>query len=178
MMTMESSGEFIKQGMLDRNKFRIGFAMGFKSKNVVNKAYKSLNTEKVSMIHDVLGGLPSVKAVKLTQNQLKDTLSKFREGELNVLIATNVVEEGLDVSTCNQVICLNELLTVKAFIQMKGRARQENSKFIFICAKEETKTFNQNKVMFESVINFMKKITTKTGRNEIVPEHHVLHLRQ
>ena len=41
--------------MLDRNKFKIGFAMGFKSKNIVNKAYKAFNTEKVSMIHDVLG---------------------------------------------------------------------------------------------------------------------------
>lgn len=58
------------------------------------------------------------------------------------MIATNVVEEGLDVSTCNQVICLNELLTVKAFIQMKGRARQENSKFLFVCAEEEKSTFD------------------------------------
>ena len=57
-----------------------------------------------------------MRSIKLTQNQLKETLNKFRRGELNVLIATNVVEEGLDVSTCNQVICLNELLTVKAFI--------------------------------------------------------------
>ena len=49
-------------------KFRIGFAMGFKSRNIVNKAYRALNTEKVSMINDVLGQLPSVRAVKLTQN--------------------------------------------------------------------------------------------------------------
>ena len=48
-----------------------------------------------------------------------------------------MVEEGLDVSTCNLVICLNELATVKTFIQMKGRARQLNSRFVFLCAKEE-----------------------------------------
>ena len=64
-------------------------------------------------------------------------MEKFNEGVLNVLIATNVVEEGLDVSTCNLVICLNELATVKAFIQMRGRARQQNSKFVFLCAQEE-----------------------------------------
>ena len=52
--------------MLDKTKFKVGFAMGFKSKNIVNKAYRALNTEKISMIHDVLGQLPSVRAVKLT----------------------------------------------------------------------------------------------------------------
>ena len=108
--------EFVSKGMLSKDNFKIGFAMGFKSKNIVNKAYKALNTEKVTMLQDVLGQLPSVRSIKLSQNQLKETLDKFRRGMLNVLIATNVVEEGLDVSTCNQVICLNELLTVKAFI--------------------------------------------------------------
>ena len=41
------------------------------------------------------------------------------------------------MSTCNQVICMNELTTVKAFIQMKGRARQINSRFVFLCSEEE-----------------------------------------
>ena len=66
----------------------------------------------------------SINTGKMTNNQLKDVLSKFKQGRINVLIATNVVEEGLDVSECNLVICMNELLNVKAFIQMKGRARQ------------------------------------------------------
>lgn len=61
-------------------------------------------------------------------------MDSFNHGRINVLIATNVVEEGLDVSTCNLVVCLNELATVKAFIQMKGTARQLNSQFVFLCA--------------------------------------------
>lgn len=61
--------------------------------------------------------------VKMSNNQLKEILSKFKNGNVNILIATNVVEEGLDVSECNLVICMNEMMNVKAFIQMKGRAR-------------------------------------------------------
>jgi ERCC4-related helicase len=64
-------------------------------------------------------------------------LANFKNGTINVLIATNVIEEGLDVSECNLVICVNELVNVKAFIQMKGRARQKDSNFIFLCADGE-----------------------------------------
>lgn len=94
-----------------------------------------------------------------------------------MLIATNVVEEGLDVSTCNQVICLNEIQTVRTLIQMKGRAREKNSKFVFVCANEQQEAFSQSKAMFMRVINFMKKITTKAQR-EVVPERDVLSIRR
>lgn len=57
-----------------------------------------------------------VSQVKISNSQLKETLQNFRKGHVNVLIATNVIEEGLDVSECNLVICMNELLNVKAFI--------------------------------------------------------------
>ena len=104
----DSQDSFL-QPLLNREMFRIEFAMGFKARNIVNRAYKSLNTEQMSLEEDVLGQLPSIGTIKLSQKKLKETLSNFRSGIVNVLIATNVVEEGLDVSTCNQVICLNEI---------------------------------------------------------------------
>jgi len=47
---------------------------------------------------------------------LDESLSNFKEGKINLLFATNVIEEGFDVIDCNLVICFNELMTVKAFI--------------------------------------------------------------
>lgn len=55
-------------GLLDKDKFKIGFAMGFKAKNIVNRAYKSLNTDEISLEEDVLGSLPSIGTIKLSQN--------------------------------------------------------------------------------------------------------------
>lgn len=96
--------------------------------------------------------------VRISSQQLKDVLSQFKRGEVNVLIATNVIEEGLDVSECNLVICLNELLNVKAFIQMKGRARQFDSKFIFLCADAEYQEVERERKNFAVVIDKMKEL--------------------
>lgn len=57
------------------------------------------------------------------QNTLKD----FREGRKNLLIATSALEEGIDISACNVVICFNKPPNLKSYVQRRGRARQEKS---------------------------------------------------
>jgi len=158
---------------LDPKKFRVGLAMGVKQQNLVNKAYKSTNTDQVDLLKD---SLPSLKSVKMTKNELEETLSKFRCDQVNILIATNVVEEGLDVSTCNQVICLNELMTVKAFIQMKGRARQVDSKFIFLAAHESWEKVKDDQDAFARVISHMQVITMRAQRKqrELAPHENII----
>ncbi|KAL2827773.1 hypothetical protein BDW59DRAFT_179036 [Aspergillus cavernicola] len=61
-----------------------------------------------------------------------ETLRKFRNGYLNLIITTDALEEGIDVPACNTVISLDRPLTLKSFIQRRGRARQKNSVFINI----------------------------------------------
>ena len=38
------------------------------------------------------------------RRKLRETLAKFKDGRVNTLISTSVIEEGLDVRTCNLVI--------------------------------------------------------------------------
>jgi len=61
------------------------------------------------------------------------TLDEFRAGKLNVILATSVLEEGIDVSSCHLVICFERPKNLKSFVQRRGRARKQESKyFIFL----------------------------------------------
>ena len=90
-----------------------------------------------------------------TLNELNKTISYFNNNAINILIGTSAVEEGLDIQTCNGVMVFVELMTVKSYIQMKGRARVKNSKFyLFTNSVENTvKRINE----FIEIRNKMKE---------------------
>ena len=62
------------------------------------------------------------------ENQ-KETLDDLRSGRTNLVVTTNALEEGIDVSACNNVICFNGPTNLVSFVQRRGRARKSASKY-------------------------------------------------
>ena len=58
-------------------------------------------------------------------------LRKFDVGELDVLVSSAALEEGLDVADCGFVIRFSSVATTKAHIQGSGRARHRNAKIYY-----------------------------------------------
>lgn len=52
--------------------------------------------------------------------------------QVNIIIATSMLEEGLDVQSCNLVIRFDPSATICSFIQSRGRARMQNSDFVLM----------------------------------------------
>ena len=67
----------------------------------------------------------------------KKSIDNFRLQKWKILIATNVIEEGLDIPNWNKIIVFDKIQTPKTYIQMSGRARQINSSINFLCIDSE-----------------------------------------
>jgi Fanconi anemia group M protein len=72
----------------------------------------------------------------LSQKEQKEILDKFREGEFNVLVATSVGEEGLDVPKVDLVMFYEPIPSAIRHIQRRGRTgRQEQGRVKVFIAK-------------------------------------------
>ncbi|XP_048416470.1 probable ATP-dependent RNA helicase DHX58 isoform X2 [Stegostoma tigrinum] len=71
----------------------------------------------------------------MTQQEQHEVIRKFRNGIINLLLATSVAEEGLDIKECNIVIRYGLINNEIAMMQARGRARAENSIYSVVAKK-------------------------------------------
>ena len=71
------------------------------------------------------------------RKKLKDTLAKFKAGTTNTIVSTSVIEEGLDVRSCNLVIKFDFPQTFRSYVQSKGRARAKPSQYILMMSQTD-----------------------------------------
>lgn len=122
---------------------------------------KVLSSWKCGFLVGVHSGLKS-----MSRKNTNIILNKFRSGELNLLIATKVGEEGLDIQTCCLVIRFDLPETVASFIQSRGRARMPKSEYAFLVDRGNQREldliehFTRSEAQMNDEISSRKSLTT------------------
>ncbi|KAF8638830.1 hypothetical protein AX17_001888 [Amanita inopinata Kibby_2008] len=68
---------------------------------------------------------------------VSDTVQAFRNGTINILIATSVAEEGLDFPACDLVVRFDPLQHMVGYVQSRGRARSRTSTFVVMVQEND-----------------------------------------
>lgn len=76
---------------------------------------------KINIKNSIFVGQAKKNGLGFSQKEQKEKLDKFREGEFNVLIATSVAEEGLDIPKVDKVIFYEPIPSAIRSIQRRGR---------------------------------------------------------
>ncbi|KMQ96898.1 endoribonuclease dicer [Lasius niger] len=79
---------------------------------------------------------------KLFDNEMKgymelEQLHKFKAGSTNCIVATDVVDEGIDVPACTLIIRFDMPMDFRGYVQSKGRARHSSSQYIVLMPKDD-----------------------------------------
>lgn len=115
----------------------------------------------------------------LSQKKQLEILNRFKTGQLNTLISTNVGEEGLDIAECDLVIFYDVVVSETRFIQRRGRTarHREGKVLILYCrgTKDELylrialmklKKMNSNLRTANSTLNSKKGSITRLKTDE------------
>ncbi|MFX1499147.1 MAG: DEAD/DEAH box helicase [Promethearchaeota archaeon] len=94
------------------------------------------------------------------QNKQLELLDEFREGKINVLIATSVAEEGLDIPNVDSVIFYEPVPSEIRLIQRRGRTGRHSPGRCYILLTRETVDIPFHKVALRKEIT-MNSILSK-----------------
>lgn len=103
-----------------QNVFRTGALLGM-SENSARKAFLDITRMMLKQSNE-------------------DTLRDFKVGDLNLIVATAVAEEGLDVQACNNVVRWDPPMNMVSWAQSRGRARRQRSSFVLMFSDSSVHT--------------------------------------
>jgi len=100
-----------------------------------------------------------VSAFGLKRNQRRP-IKDFASGKLQVLVATDVLSEGIDVPECSLVVAFDTVANPTAFVQMRGRARQHDGG-AFVLFAPDRETLERIFQLEQGAANFEKEMLNK-----------------
>lgn len=105
--------------------------------SAVKDHHPNLNFLSPSYIIGHGKNISCIKSSLMGLQKQEEVLQKFRTKAYNLVVATSVVEEGMDIPKCNLVIRFDPPENFRAYVQSKGRARVNDSSYILMVKSRE-----------------------------------------
>jgi len=136
--------EIVKEQLSKNEKSKIIIFTQYR--DTVNKICEELNKiEKVrassfvGQAKKIHGSGKNEKISGLNQKEQKEIINKFSNGEINVLVATSIAEEGLDIPEVNEVIFYEPVPSAIRTIQRRGRTARLSPGSLKILVTKDTR---------------------------------------
>ncbi|XP_055855641.1 endoribonuclease Dicer [Episyrphus balteatus] len=101
----------------------------------------------------------------------RHAIQRFRSKECNLIVCSSVLEEGIDVQACNYVISFDSIKTFSSYVQMKGRARSQDSTYAILCERLKQNEVAQQIQQYQKTDAILKNyLITRTIDREIPSE--------
>lgn len=84
---------------------------------------------------------------------------RFKAGLSNCIVATDVVDEGIDVPNCTLIIRYDMPMDFRGYVQSKGRARHSSSQYMVLMQKDDS-AFLQRYESYKNTELRLKMVST------------------
>nr|XP_033809161.1 endoribonuclease Dicer [Geotrypetes seraphini] len=112
--------------------------------------------------HGIGKNQPRNKQMEVEFRKQEEVLRKFRAHETNLLIATNIVEEGVDIPKCNLVVHFDLPIEYRSYVQSKGRARAPISNYIMLADSDKIKSFEEDLKTYKAIEKILRNKCSKS----------------
>nr|AHN52395.1 ribonuclease type III dicer1-b [Anser cygnoides] len=122
--------------------------------------------------HGIGKNQPRNKQMEVEFRKQEEVLRKFRAHETNLLIATSIVEEGVDIPKCNLVVRFDLPTEYRSYVQSKGRARAPISNYIMLADTDKIKSFEEDLKTYKAIEKILRNKCSKSvdaGETETEP---------
>ncbi|KAG6911756.1 hypothetical protein DXG01_000002 [Tephrocybe rancida] len=116
-------------------------------REAVDEIVDTLNAERpLIRAHKFIGQGTDKQGKKgLAQKEQLDVIQRFKAGELNVLVATSIGEEGLDIGEVDLIVCYDAQKTPIRMLQRLGRTGRKREGVVHVLLAEGREELNLEK---------------------------------
>ncbi len=126
------------------------------------------------ILSEVFVGQAKKKTTGLSQKQQIEMLDQFKDGMFNVLIATSVAEEGLDIPSVDCVVFYEPVPSAIRHIQRRGRTGRHDKGSVIVLVARNTRdeAYSFSAKAKEKRMNMLLKDLKKKIKSKLTPPTH------